>query len=46
MMLGREITLQDQTFISEPEKDNREVSTTEYIANLYTQLCKETFKGE
>jgi hypothetical protein len=29
MMLGREITLPVQAFISEPEKDNREISTTE-----------------
>jgi hypothetical protein len=28
MTLGREITLPVQTFIREPEKDNREVSTT------------------
>lgn len=34
MMLGREITLPVQAFISEPEKDNREISTTEYIENL------------
>jgi hypothetical protein len=29
MMLGREITLPVQAFISEPEKDDREISTTE-----------------
>jgi hypothetical protein len=40
MMLGREITPPVQAFISKPEKDNREISTTEYIENLQQILNK------
>jgi hypothetical protein len=45
MMLGREIALPVQAFISKPEKDNREISTTEYIENLQQILNYTAMQG-
>ena len=46
MMLGREIALPVQAFISKPEKDNREISTTEYIENLQQILNYTAMQGK